>query len=90
MSWEEWYNHPCYEYSLGLSITTWIEWDNMSEDEKKEYPKAFVCSGYIKTFDYHTAWRNLWDSLNDNQKESFKTLPNFDALIFTEITGIVL
>jgi hypothetical protein len=88
MSWDDWYNHPVYDLSRNLNITQWIDWDEMSEDEKKEYPKAFVCGGRLMVFDYHTAWNNLWETLNDSQKASFKTLPNFNYGIFKEVTGI--
>jgi len=88
MTWNEWYEHPAYYASQSLNITVWVSWINMTEEEKKEKPKAFVCEGYVKTFDYHTAWANLWKTLNDNEKSSFKTLPNFDSAIFEEITGI--
>ena len=90
MTWDEWYNHPAYHAAYGLDITSWISWDSMTDEEKEENPKAFICEGYLKEFTYHEAWANLWCKLNDNQKNSFKTLPNFDSDIFKEITGICL
>lgn len=88
MTWDEWYNNPAYRASFDLEVTKWISWGNMSDEEKKDHPKAFICEGYIKVFDYHTAWSNLWSTLTDSQKESFKILPNFNPEIFKEVTGI--
>lgn len=88
MTWDEWFNHSAYNISCGLEITKWIDWENITDDEKKNYPKAFVCGGYVKVFDYRQAWENLWKTLSETQKASFKTLPNFDSIVFEDITGI--
>ena len=88
MTWVDWYNHPAYVASIGLSITDWIDWADMTDEEKKENKSAFVCGGYIKVYKYKEAWSNLWKKLTDNEKNSFKTLPNFDSDIFEDITGI--
>ena len=90
MTWDEWYNHPAYDASRYLKVTEWINWESMTDDKKKEYPKAFVTGGYVKVYTYHEAWANLWAKLSDSKKDSFKTLPNFDAVIFEEVTGISL
>ena len=88
MTWDEWYNHPAYNASFGLTITEWVDWDNMTDEERKEKPKAFVCGGYVKTYGYKEAWVNLWGKLSESERNSFKTLPNYNPDIFEEITGI--
>lgn len=88
MTWDEWFNNPAYDAARGLNITVWIDWDDMTDDEKKEKPKAFVCGGYVKAYEYKTAWKNLWDKLSDRERKAFADLPNFDSGIFEEITGI--
>jgi hypothetical protein len=40
------------------------------------------------TFTYKEAWRNAWIEISKEVKDEFKSLPNFDAKIFKEITGI--
>ena len=42
-------------------------------------------SGYLKTVDFKTACRMMWDNLDE---EAVKNLPNFDNDVFREITGI--
>ena len=90
MTWDEWYNHRVYNISLGLNLTEWIDWDDMTDREKKNNKSAFVCGGYLKTYEYKEAWANLWKTLDDEEKNSFKTLPNFDSDVFEDITGIRL
>lgn len=44
--------------------------------------------GVLTTFTYKKAWGNYWNKIDEATKEQFKALPNFDAEIFKEITGI--
>lgn len=88
MTWKDWYNHPAYKAALKLNITVWIDWDNMTDEERKNNPKSYVCGGYLKVYEYKEAWLNLWNDLNESEKKSFKSLPNFDKNIFEEVTGI--
>jgi hypothetical protein len=90
ITWDEWYNHPAYRASSDLTMTKWVLWNDMSDKEKTDNPNANVCDGYVKTFTYHQAWNNLWKKLSNEQKDSFKTLPNFDSAVFKEVTGIDL
>ena len=88
MTWEDWYGHPSYYVASGLSMSDWIDWNDMTDEEKKDNKSAFVCGGYLKAYKYKEAWANLWKTLDDDEKNSFKTLPNFDASSFEDITGI--
>ena len=88
MTWDDWFNHEAYYLSSRLTITEWIDWGSMSDDEKKEYPKAFVTGGRVKVYEYKEAWKNVWKSFSSEQKDVFKTLPNFDSDVFLDITGI--
>ena len=88
MTWSEWYSHPVYFRVQKLEITKWIDWVDMTDQERKDHPKAYVCRGYLKEFQYKEAWKKLWESLSEEEKESFKTLPNYDADVFEDITGI--
>lgn len=44
--------------------------------------------GYLKTYEYKEAWANLWKKATPEDVKALKALPNFDAKIFEEITGI--
>ena len=75
-------------FLLEFSPVEWVEFSKMTDAEKKEFPKAYVCDGYLKKHEYKTAWANLWAKATTEQKKSVEALPNFDAKIFEEITGI--
>lgn len=66
----------------------WIYSENMTEEEKTAHPEYETTGGYLKTVDFKTACRMMWDNLNIDEKQSVKDLPNFDADVFEEITGI--
>ena len=88
MTWDEWYIHPAYRVAIRLKLTEWIDWESMTDEEKSANGEAFITGGYLKIYTYHEAWSNLWKNLTEEQKDSFKTLPNYDPDIFEEITGI--
>ena len=66
----------------------WIYSENMSAEEKAAHPEHETTGGYLKTVDFKTACKMMWDGLNDDEKSAVMQLPNFDADVFEEITGI--
>ena len=69
--------------------TVWIDSISMTDSEKNKYPTWECTGGYLKTI-YVTKEdkQKWWDDLDDYDKESVMSLPNFDKEIFKEITGI--
>ena len=68
--------------------TKWVYESDMSEDEKAKHPEYETTGGYLKAFTYKEAWQNAWSCMSSREKEIVKAMPNFDAVIFEEITGI--
>ena len=66
----------------------WIYSENMSAEEKAAHPEHETTGGYLKTVDFKTACKMMWDGLSDNEKSAVMQLPNFNADVFEEITGI--
>mgnify|MGYP002765322648 CR=1 FL=1 len=66
----------------------WIYSENMSAEEKAVHPEHETTGGYLKTVGFKTACKTMWNSLDDDEKEAVKAIPNFDADVFEEITGI--
>ena len=66
----------------------WIYSSNMTDEEKKAHPEYETTGGYLKTVDFKTACKMMWDSLDEEDKEAVRNLPNFDNDVFREITGI--
>ena len=71
-----------------VEVDEWISWGSMSDKEKADNKNAFVTDGYIKVIGYKEAWKKAFDSATKNDIELLKALPNFDAKVFEEITGI--
>ena len=69
--------------------TIWIYSSGMTDSEKEKYPTWECTGGYLKTI-YVTKEdkQKWWDDLDDYDKESVMSLPNFDKEIFKKITGI--
>ena len=66
----------------------WIYSENMSDEEKSIHPEHEATGGYLKTVDFKPACKMLWDKLSDDEKQCVKEIPNFNAEVFKEITGI--
>ena len=69
----------------------WVEFDQMTDEEKKVYPTAEITNGYLRKTpdDELAAIRNeWWAGLSPSEKDEILKLPNFDARIFKEITMI--
>ncbi len=73
---------------LYFNLTVWIAEDRMTDQEKVDNPKFYVAGGYLKKRDYNEAFRDSWDSADKKDRARIKALPNFDAAIFKEISGI--
>lgn len=84
LKWEE-IDHPhAYEFYL----TKWIPEEKMTDEEKKTDPEFNVRKGYFKTYEYKEACANFWRDTDEENRQKFLNLPNFDADIFFNITGI--
>jgi len=76
-----------YNIYADLPINRWIEYDDMSEKEKNEIKVAKDMGGYLKKLEFKEACV-IWWRENPDRHNDFLSLPNFDADIFKEITGI--
>ena len=82
--WDE-IDHPnFYEFYL----TKWIDESEMTDEEKKNDPEFYIRGGYLKEYSYKEAWANYWRDTNEKDRQRVLNLPNFDAKVFKEITGI--
>ena len=67
----------------------WIDCEDMTDEEKAKYPDHEATGGYLKSIKISdTDKQEWWDSLKSKEREAVKALPNFDADIFYECTGI--
>lgn len=66
----------------------WVFSKDMTEEEKEQHPEHETAGGYLKTVPFKTACRMMWDKLDAADRQKVLDLPNFDARIFKEVTGI--
>ena len=81
---------PCFLY---FELTEWVSINQMSSKEKNKHPECDAIGGYLKTYSYKEAFRKSFEMAKrkpDWQKQLalLKAIPNFDAKIFEEISGI--
>ena len=71
--------------SGSFKLTEWIWY---TEEEMEDSPIRQAIQGYLKQYTFEEACLNWWDNMSNEDKELIKGMPNFDAEIFKEITGI--
>ena len=64
------------------------EWINYSKEEMEKDESKNLIGGYLKTYSYQEACKNWWNGLSRKNKAIICSMPNFDANVFKEITGI--
>ena len=64
------------------------KWRAYTDEEKAQDERKRLIGGELITIPYKEACANWWASLSEKDKAIIKTIPNFDANIFAEITGI--
>ncbi len=69
-----------------LKICAWVELNDLPKEEQTETARQM--GGLLKTLSYKEAWKEYWNRASEEDKKWFINLPNFDAKIFEEITGI--
>jgi hypothetical protein len=69
---------------------TWVSSENMTDEEKQNNKSHETTGGFLRKSenDYKKSWAIVWEKCSAEEKECFKSLPNFNAEIFYEITGI--
>ncbi len=86
MSLKEWRDSK-YNRALRSAPFRLTEWIPYSEEEMDTLEKKTL-GGYLKAYSYQEACRIWWGELTDANKAIIRQIPNFDAKIFKEITGI--
>ena len=79
----------CSEYyralnSVPLELTEWIQYTE--EEQDTDAKKA--TGGYLRTVPYKEACAKWWLNMSAENKSIIMSMPNFDAEVFKEITGI--
>ena len=90
MTYRDWMNSNA-RYLLNRipeNATAWICASDMTDQEKTDHPEYQTTGGYLKTLDESDVAQTWWDDLRQDQRDIVLALPNFDAEIFFQCTGI--
>ena len=69
-------------------VVEWVYKEDMTDEEKAANPTYETTGGYLKVLNESECSQLWWGSLSDFQKNYIKSIPNFDAEIFEQCTGI--
>ena len=69
-------------------VVEWVYEEDMTDEEKATHPTYETTGGYLKVLDESECGQLWWGSLSDRRKEIIKAIPNFDAEIFFQCTGV--
>ena len=68
--------------------TEFIWSSDMTDEEKAAHPEWETTEGHLEKLDISECCHDWWMNLNMDEKRVIQNMPNFDAKIFKEITGI--
>ena len=90
MTFGEWRNSRACRLldRIDLRPTEFIWPSNMTDEEKAAHPDWETIHGYLKKLDTSECCHDWWMNLSMEEKRAIQNMPNFDAEIFKEITGI--
>jgi hypothetical protein len=90
MTYSEWLDSDA-RYLLNQipkDVVEWVYEEDMTDAEKAAHPTYETTGGYLKVLDESECGQLWWGSLSDRRKEIIKAIPNFDAEIFFQCTGV--
>ena len=82
--WEE-CDKPNFIY---FEIIKWVSSSVMTDQEREDNPTYITTGGYLKVYEYKEAFKKSWDEADEEDRKKIFNLPNFDAEVFKEISGI--
>ena len=90
MTYQDWLDSKARELlrQIPKSAAEWVSTDDMTDEEKVAHSTYKTTGGYLKELDKSECCQMWWDSLDIDDKEIIKAIPNFDPDIFYECTGI--
>ena len=87
---EQWFN--CRARRLLNEIDDcpleYVYLSDMTDEEKAAHPEAETTGGYLRKRTTADNARKWWEGLSADDQNVILSLPNFDAAIFKEITGV--
>jgi hypothetical protein len=73
-----------------VNTKMWVHANAMTDEDKAANKGWKAADGYVKDIPFKEAFQNAWHNWSNENRQSFKDLPNFDVDVFFEITGVRL
>ena len=89
-TYRDWFNSRARHLlnQIPKNVVKWVCSENMTDEEKAQYPTHKTTGGYLKVLDEPDCATLWWGTLDDADKQTIMSIPNFDKAVFKEITGI--
>ena len=91
MTLKEWWNSDArwiMHYMPTKNTLEWVDSVIMTEEEKANHPEHETTGGFLRIMKPEETVQHWWKGLDEEARNKVLSLPNFDAEIFREITGI--
>lgn len=89
---DDWWNSDARKVMQNCPVeytrSEWVTLYNMTDEEREAHPDHKTTRGYLKTENHKADRQAWWDGLPAKDKQTVMNLPNFDADVFYECTGI--
>jgi hypothetical protein len=73
---------------LWFPVNEWISESSMTDQEKIDNETFHTTGGYLRSYEYQEAYQKSWHEASEEDRKLVEQLPNFDADVFLEISGI--
>ena len=86
----DWWNSDARHLlnQIPKNVVEWIYSSDMTDEEKEKYPTHEATGGYLKVLNESESAQIWWNGLSEKDKETIKSIPNFDVEKFEKCTGI--
>jgi len=74
-----------FDIETEITLNQWLD-----SEAYKILSKITVVTSTLKLLDTTATYSNFWNSLTKKEKDIIKSIPNFDAKKFKQITGITI
>ena len=79
----------CYLLNrIQFTSNVWVWEEDMTDEEKEAHPEYKTTDGFLKVLDMSGCCVRWWESLDEYNRNVIRSIPNFDPVIFKQITGI--
>ena len=90
MTFRQWRDsEACYLLNqIQFMPNVWVRECDMTDEEKEAHPEYKTTGGFLKVLDTSDCCVRWWENLDEYHRRIIRSIPNFDAAIFKQITGI--